>query len=63
MRKLNDDPLAPKLNDDGTVTYWSTFERAWKENARTVPEVEFWHMPLSEREVIRTHLSLFSSTR
>jgi len=60
MRPLREDPLAPELNSEGTVTYWSTLERAWKENVSTVPEVEFWHMPLSERDAIRAHLARHS---
>lgn len=50
-------PTTPKLNDDGTVTYWSVYQQRWIEHADSIPDRELAAHNAAERSAIMDHLA------
>ena len=46
----------PKLNRDGTVTYWSVYSQQWRERVRSVPDRELAAMSRNDRSRVTAHL-------
>jgi len=48
--------METKLNDDGTVTYWSVHMSQWVANTTCVPDQEYAAMGSDERDQVLAHL-------
>jgi len=46
--------LKPKFHRDGSVTYWSVYDQAWR-RSRSVPDRELAAMPETERNRVVKH--------
>jgi hypothetical protein len=51
----------PKLNRDGTVTYWSVYSQQWRERVRSIPDRELAAMSRNDRSRVTAHLKKASS--
>lgn len=56
MREKNRTSLRSICHKDGTVTYWSVYNRTWNERTLNVPDNELAAMSTKERERVVEHL-------
>jgi hypothetical protein len=52
-----EDSVEPKINSDGTVTYWSVYQQTWVWRAYSIPDRELAAMDSTERELVLRSLA------
>ena len=48
--------MRPVCHRDGTVTYWSVYNRYWVKRAKNIPDREMAAMSSQERDRVKKHM-------